>query len=69
MNDEFETLTPAQQRAVHDVIAEARAEDGRHSITLPDRSEVYAYAQNSRIAWGVNSGMTGFNVARGVVAV
>jgi hypothetical protein len=64
--DEFDTLTAEQQQAVEQVIGLARQHGDRHTKDLPDGSEAYAYPHRRGIAWGVNGGSFGFNIARGV---
>lgn len=66
--DEFNRLTPAQAASIKAVIAMARKQGGRHSLNLADGSEAYAYRHGSGgVAWGLNSGANGWNIARGVV--
>jgi hypothetical protein len=66
MSDEMKKLDRRQRAAVARMIAKARKEPGHHSETLPDGSEAYAYSGLPRVHWGLNSGETGANVARGV---
>ena len=48
------------------VIAQVLAHGWRHSKTLEDGTEVYAYPHPQGVAWGVNSAADGFNLRRGV---
>jgi hypothetical protein len=54
------------QTALEFVIAQCRADGERHSKTLEDGTEVYAYPHRQGVAWGVNDGEHGFNVKRGI---
>jgi hypothetical protein len=67
--DEMELLTPAQRAAVERVIVRARAQLGRQAESLPDGDEAYAYQSKGTIHWGLNSGTTGWCVARGMAVL
>ena len=65
--DEFKRLDTGQRAAVEQAIAAAREQGGRQAVELPGGAEAYAYRMaRGRIAWGVNGGEHGFNIARGV---
>jgi hypothetical protein len=47
-------------------IAQCWADGERHSSTVADGKEVYAYKHQDGVAWGVNDALTGFNMKRGI---
>jgi hypothetical protein len=62
---EFDTLTDAQQVAV--IAAIQQCSEGRSTVSMADGGEAYAYPHpGGGIAWGFNSGETGFCIARGI---
>jgi len=68
MNSEFNDLTADQQAAVRRVVGQVQSssEDGQKSERLPNGDEAYAYPGYQGTCWGINSGETSFNTARGV---
>jgi hypothetical protein len=66
MNREFRALNIKQKAAVERAIELTREHGDHRSVNMPDGSEAYAYPHARGIAWGVNGGENGFNIARGV---
>ncbi len=64
--DEFARLNADQRTAVELAIGLVRKENGHASASIDDGGEAYAYPHAGGIAWGVNSGEDGCNIARGV---
>lgn len=65
MNEEYADLINPHKAAVDQAIAQAK-ETGRGSVPV-ENGEAYAYPHpGGGIAWGVNGGAQGFNIARGV---
>jgi len=63
---EFNNLTPEQKTAVGTAIRAAKERQERVSVTTTSGDEVYASPNAGKYAWGVNSGETGCNIARGI---
>jgi hypothetical protein len=63
----YDEMTQIQQEAVNRGIWLCTLEGGRHVVYLNNGEEAYAYpGPGLAVCWGLNSGETGFCIARGV---
>lgn len=63
----FDELSLPQQEAVTKAIWLCTLEGGRHVVYLNNGEEAYAYpGPGNAVCWGLNSGVTGYCIARGV---
>jgi hypothetical protein len=63
----FDELTADQQRDVMRAIWLCSEEGGRRVVYRDNGEEAYAYpGPGNAVCWGLNSGVTGYCIARGV---
>jgi hypothetical protein len=63
----LQALRAKYGEAVNEAVSRARASRDHETVQAADGAEAYAYPlRGDRIAWGVNSAESGFNIWRGV---
>ncbi len=55
------------QKEIDEVCEKVRKTQSSVKVTAIDGAEVYGYPRSgNRVAWGINSAETGFNILRGI---